>query len=100
MTNSNWEIPADQENAEDRIRQLQDDVQHIEGQLSDRSRKVTMPIDDYWLWRHKAIWALTQRLSELRWLKSWLRGDRSVMHSGLLVGSFPRKDVPTTALHD
>lgn len=73
-----WDIPNTLTEAKERKRLLIAEVEEIQAQLGDRVRKANAPFDNFdaWLgystWRQKALWALTNRLEELRLVKQWI----------------------------
>lgn len=69
-----WREPASLEAAHDEQFRLTAEIQEIQAQLGDRQKKHSYPdLDQYYVWRKGAIWAMTNRLQKLRQVKKWIR---------------------------
>lgn len=68
--------------AYERRRILVGEIEEIQAQLGDKSKKSDAFYEDwdawraYHVWRKGALWALTSRLQELRILKKWIIENR------------------------
>jgi phosphoribosylaminoimidazole carboxylase (NCAIR synthetase) len=67
---TDWAEPHDLPEALDRRRVITAEIEEIQAQLGDKTKEQDAE------WRKKAIWALTNRLQELRLVKAWVRENR------------------------
>lgn len=71
-----YDIPRTLEEANERKRVIIAQVQDIETQLGDNSKKKSMGAEEFTIWRQKAKWARNNRLQELRLVKKWIEQNR------------------------
>lgn len=67
----NYPEPSSLENAIDRHRDLVYDLNIIQMQMSDETRKTRMGAD-FAAWKTKAIGARVNKVDEILWLKNWI----------------------------
>lgn len=73
--------PTSMADAEERRRLLTLDIQSIQAQLGDRQKKndkgVRLSPEEYWKWKPTAQHAMNKMLAELRYLKLWIKENRT-----------------------
>lgn len=73
-----WKIPTSIEGAEERRRVLVAEIQEIQAQFGNQARKKNTNPEEFNEWRYKAVWAMTNRLEELRLVKQWVKQNTVV----------------------
>lgn len=75
-----FDPPLNLEAAESLRDELAKEVQRIQSQLGDKQRTDStgrrLSSKEYWAWRRQASHALTEKLDQLRQVKSWIRDFR------------------------
>ena len=81
-----FEVPSDLKRARDRKSTLQDEVETIQYQLSNKNRTDDegnrLPSKKYHRWRHYAVKALLSKKTELRFLKRWIADRQQTLTAG------------------
>jgi hypothetical protein len=72
MTITHTDEPSTLQEAYEKRQELRVIVRKIEARLGDRAYRDRTPYDEYWAWRVKAVWALTNALEELWFIKDWI----------------------------
>ena len=70
--------PTSIENAKDRHRDLVHDLNVIQMQMGDETRKARMTASEFAEWRRKAMGARINKIDEIIWLKNWIRAQRAL----------------------
>ncbi len=92
---SQFVIPLDPEEADNRILALQADIEHIGIQLDDANRNPRLTDTEHRDWRKSAAEARRLKKAEQGWLRNWLKNSsvrlspEDMKAGGLLLASLP-----------
>ena len=80
--------PTSLADADEQRRRLTTEVQELQAQLGDRQRSDNagrrLGTQEYWSWKRQARDLLTQKLTDLREVKDWIRDNRHALPPGPL----------------